>query len=486
MLYENLQMRTTEKIIKTAKVTILKYTPCVVVGWELHPGDRKRVDDGERFLEYLPRVIYVKFEKAEWCVDANLGQGVFPLYPVKRTWLLNSEAGVKVERTGFTVLPDFASTAFMMQGTSLEAALADCGDALSLGELKDMMIAYVILSRVKKASGLLLLRPFSPYLFQQGESPGPYCLLKLLRARFSARSNVSAGEDRVDDETTPIYGPDDAIKEYKELTARRGAERTKRSHEGVRWECFDCGKAYPPEGYGADSKKQEDVYSKCVAPGHWRHCCTCRKVCEDARDAGQDASSLPTRSCQRCEKSRPVCYFDGEAAVCLSCREHKRFQKYFCQECHKSTPAGALTDDTAMTEDDFVCKECGPEKHALECSFCHTRKTLKHFREDQRTKNDKREIVRCNGCARCIVCGLNHISDFSGFSPGQRYCPGCKALACDVCAKLLSVNKFSTSQLHNKKDQNTLLRCQSCHTCVDCKDEKSAEEFKGVSKECRT
>ena len=49
-----------------------------------------------------------------------------------------------------------------------------------------MINAYVILSRVKSASGLALLRAFSPELFESGPAPGPLCLLKFLLAKNAA------------------------------------------------------------------------------------------------------------------------------------------------------------------------------------------------------------------------------------------------------------------------------------------------------------
>ena len=54
-----------------------------------------------------------------------------------------------IVRKGFTLIPDYASTAFMMQGASLEAAIADCGDEFAIGGLSDMMSTYVILSHIK-------------------------------------------------------------------------------------------------------------------------------------------------------------------------------------------------------------------------------------------------------------------------------------------------------------------------------------------------
>ena len=102
---------------------------------------------------------------------------------------------MKIVRKGFTIIPDFANTGFMIQGASLAAAVADCGDLQIATGLAEMMTAYVILSRVTKADGLLLLRAFNPDLFRMGAAPGPHCLLKLLRARFKQTQTPGAAQD---------------------------------------------------------------------------------------------------------------------------------------------------------------------------------------------------------------------------------------------------------------------------------------------------
>ena len=59
LLYEGMQARVTEKLVKNKNVVILKQSPCTVVGWELHPLDAKTAPGAERFLWYMPRVIYL-------------------------------------------------------------------------------------------------------------------------------------------------------------------------------------------------------------------------------------------------------------------------------------------------------------------------------------------------------------------------------------------------------------------------------------------
>ena len=218
------------------------------------------------------------------------------------------------------------------------------------------------------------------------------------------------------------YSPTMAIEEYNQLMARRDAEGTKRKQEGTRWPCFDCRHAYPPAGYGVERDNEEEIHLKCVAPGYWRHCNTCRKVCEVALATYLDVPTLPTRRCTGCDRDRATCYFDADMDLCKSCIAFRPFKLITCQKCGKCTQASELTEMTAMKEDDFICATCGLENHTLACSLCKVRRTRIHFREDQRKKNDKKERIRCNTCARCIVCERNYINDFSRFAPGERYC----------------------------------------------------------------
>ena len=83
-----------------------------------------------------------------------------------RTWELHAAQGSHIKRHGFTLLPDYACTSFMIQGDTLRAAVADCGDVADAGGLSERMTTYVILSRVKSAIGMLLLRAFCPSMYQ--------------------------------------------------------------------------------------------------------------------------------------------------------------------------------------------------------------------------------------------------------------------------------------------------------------------------------
>ena len=57
-------------------------------------------------------------------------------------------------------------------------------DRTPKNNMEAMMMAYIGMSRVKRADGLLLVEPFSPCLFQQGSVPGPSVLMEYLRGHL--------------------------------------------------------------------------------------------------------------------------------------------------------------------------------------------------------------------------------------------------------------------------------------------------------------
>ena len=122
----------------------------------------------------------------------------------------------------------------MVQGQTLGGMIADCGDVLDNPRLKDMLAAYVALTRVKKADNLLLLRAFSPQLFQQGPPPGPHCLMKLLRSKCHTNSPGS-------------YTLESAEEEYEELCKAREESKLLKKKEGLNWQCSGCKTLYGHE-----------------------------------------------------------------------------------------------------------------------------------------------------------------------------------------------------------------------------------------------
>ena len=72
--------------------------------------------------------------------------------------------------------PDFARTAYSMQGQTLDAAIVD----LNFDKRTSPVTAYVALSRVRSASHVLITHKFKLSTFQQGVSPEADILLRYL------------------------------------------------------------------------------------------------------------------------------------------------------------------------------------------------------------------------------------------------------------------------------------------------------------------
>ena len=94
-------------------------------------------------IMYFPQMRRRNLDSRWWSRTRSV-----PLQPATRTWIWNENSGNKMRRTGFPLVPEDTSTAFMIQGATLAASIADCGDVNNFGGLSDMMTTYVILSRV--------------------------------------------------------------------------------------------------------------------------------------------------------------------------------------------------------------------------------------------------------------------------------------------------------------------------------------------------
>ena len=112
-----------------------------------HPADTEMQKGSQRLLDCMPAVVYLKIEKkkADWVIHTRLPPGVWPLWVVKRQWVINNKTGPLVVRRGFPLVPDYASTAFMMQGETLKAEIAECGDIFTEPRMDVVLTTYVIL-----------------------------------------------------------------------------------------------------------------------------------------------------------------------------------------------------------------------------------------------------------------------------------------------------------------------------------------------------
>ena len=433
------------------------------------------MDDGERFLNYLPLCIFLKFEGETWIVDDELGPGVWPLQPATRTWILNENSGTKIRRTGFALVPDYASTAFMIQGATLPASIADCGDVNDFGGLSDMMTTYVILSRVKAAHGLLLMRAFSPNIFQMGELPGPSCLLKLLRSRFNKETN-----------NKNTYNPQQAATEYKNRMLDHEVWRAERRQSGPDWPCCDCGLSFPLAGYGTERLESTQPAKSCISLGHWRCCSVCTDIRAKLRElpAGRENK---TRECTACGHRRINLYFDSDSSrICLACNHQRSFKHFRCAMCDKVIVMKAMhqSEDCDGT---MVCMSCAQDNRIYTCTVCKQAKTEADFSKRYYHRQHNRYHRRCKECEICIGC-KKQISDFRRFQVDSRKCFTCSGedenTTCVVCGSSQPRSCFDYNQ--SRKDRVDWPRCKKCCKCSKCGETFDARSFEKDSERCVT
>ena len=115
---------------------------------------------------------------------------IYTLSVQMKSWTLDKAGAVKIKRFGFPVVPDFGGTAHAYCGTTLDAALGDLLPWHQKPRLEDMLKAYIIKSRVKKAEHIFIAQPYSPHLFRQGVLPGPQLMLDVLQKNTTTEDNA--------------------------------------------------------------------------------------------------------------------------------------------------------------------------------------------------------------------------------------------------------------------------------------------------------
>jgi len=109
------------------------------------------------------------------------GELTLLLQPKVCPWARDAGGKAKVNRIGFPLVPEFGGTVHAYCGTELDATQSDLLEWSRRPTMEDMQRAYINESRVRSAEGLLIVQPYSPELFRQGQLPGPRILTAVLR-----------------------------------------------------------------------------------------------------------------------------------------------------------------------------------------------------------------------------------------------------------------------------------------------------------------
>ena len=196
-LVKGLPVRLTESVDREKQ--LYRGRRGVIYGWTLDPRSFPVEIDDEYIVDRLPLVIYIHFEEADWRVG-KLPKGVYPLKPRSRTWTVNKYTKIEARRTGFWIVPDFGSTAHMIQGATLSAAFVDMLEVCTKVSLILQIAAYVCLSRVKTLGSICVMQPFSPLLFNRGPPRGPDRLIRKLQNKISPEEALDEWRDEYNEE----------------------------------------------------------------------------------------------------------------------------------------------------------------------------------------------------------------------------------------------------------------------------------------------
>ena len=208
------------------------------------------------------------------CFNWRIGElptGLFPLKRKSRTWKVNKRTGVEACRAGFSVLPNFGSTAHMIQAATLEAAFVDLQDSSNKASMTSLMTAYVCLSSVKRVQNICVMQPFSPFLFALGNPEGPERLIGMLKGEITDKQAIGewAKEEDIDAEKESAY-------------------LMQRKHICVC--CYLTGnEEYMLDARDSGVKVAGDFYEKYMSQGRWTRCLDCM------RETSRNSSRLGAR-----------------------------------------------------------------------------------------------------------------------------------------------------------------------------------------------
>ena len=112
------------------------------------------------FLTKQPAYLIVNIPNPKFKPFPGLLPGQFPLFTVSKTFAVTiGDSTYKVNRTQFPCQPAYALTGYTAQGGTFPKAILDLSSPHGKHPLQHADI-YVLLSRLKKLSGLMILRPF--------------------------------------------------------------------------------------------------------------------------------------------------------------------------------------------------------------------------------------------------------------------------------------------------------------------------------------
>jgi len=379
----------TEHVDRSEK-QLLRGTRGIVHSW-VWPEDQPR-----------PSIIYVKFDGAQWQLEGLDEPGVYPIVPQSSSWYLDKGRKVKtlkVKRTQLPLTPAYSMTAHASQGKTLRAVLLD----LQVDKRVNPTIGTVATTRVRSREDVLIMRPFSQFLFQRGlVSEGPDLLLQKLRG------------------------------EEIDWAAVREARRPCAP-------CRDCQQILPMDVY---SHEQWEL----VRANKSGMCRSCKDGVTPKRQRKLDAQSLEKFECHGCKTNKIAEAFPRAQLVqananslqrCLKCLQVQRAEMQCCRCFHIKAAPEFAPEMVTMPANGIVCLQCQEEVRKRRTrGFFSCRSCQKVYATAVAVGKDRGQS--CLNCAardtkekgtqtcRNKDCKRKWTEPSSAGAKRQRYCPACR------------------------------------------------------------
>jgi hypothetical protein len=522
-LVHGMPVALTEHVDRRPEFNLLRGRVGHLHGWVFDPKDTSEVIGGRRTLQKPPLVVFVKYDGVAWRIG-DLDVGVYPIFPVDRSWFLDKYRDrpvLRVSRRQIPLAPAFAMTAHASQGQTLVRVVVD----LQIPREAKIVTCYVVLSRVRTRAAILIYRPFRHEHFQRGVAEGPSILLAHLRGE---EIDWAAVKSR--------YCPTE--RRCKECREKKGAQFfsdwqwSKKygcgrlcavcEEEDLRkpMVCSRCGDSKEKRNFSTNQREKVRVAERC--------CNSCEKV---MRKSGLRLCTGPCRETKTQAEFSDTKLDRGNQRVCKAClaalvrcmgacgREKKQ-EEFVRRELESDSP---------------VCQACAVAAEMLDCGgTCNLTKARTDFSHTQLKRGDKRICRSCieKASQSCIEeaskawamldcageCNLTKArTDFSHTQlerGDKRICQSCiekasKTRADDAaraddemldCAGECGLSKVRTE--FSRRQQNHGRVCKDCvktlakgRVCAECGGTKSADLYDGkqwtagsgrICKECRT
>jgi hypothetical protein len=149
-------------------------------------------------------MIIVKIPNPRFKPFVGLAKGEFPVFPTSnkfefKHWVNGTRTSTRVHRSQFPLLPGYALTGYAAQGGTFEKAVLDLTTPKGKGTGSiNPADAYVLLSRMKTRSGLLILRRFDESILAR--KPDQDMLKEIYRLEVLAGVTGRGGSQEFDDD----------------------------------------------------------------------------------------------------------------------------------------------------------------------------------------------------------------------------------------------------------------------------------------------